>query len=179
MGSTPLKQPNYMPWVIGISIAINVIVAILFFLPGYRGLEHVDLTILPMFNAVFNSFTFVFLLAAYIAIRQKNIKVHRRFIYAAFTTTTLFLITYVIYHFLTESTRYGGDGLLRYVYYFFLLTHVLLAIVIVPMALISAGSGLANHVDRHRKIARWTMPLWLYVSATGVIVYLMIRPYYG
>lgn len=172
------RPRNYTPLVIALSVAINLIVAILFFLPGYRGLEHLDLTFLPMMNAIFNSFTFVFLLAAYWAIRRKEVQTHRRFIYAALTTTTLFLLTYVTYHFLTESTRYGGVGPIRYVYFFLLLTHVLLAIAIVPMALFSVASGLNNQVDRHRRIARWTMPLWLYVSATGVIVYLMIRPYY-
>lgn len=167
-----------MPVVIALTVLINALVAVLFFLPGYRGEVQFDLTILPMLNAMFNSFTFVFLLAAYFAVRQKQIKVHRNLILAAFTSTTLFLLTYVAYHFLTESTKYGGEGPLRYVYFFFLITHVVLAAVIVPLALTSALSGLGMQVERHRKIARWTMPLWLYVSATGVIVYLMIRPYY-
>lgn len=171
-----MNKKNYMPLVVGLSIAINLIVAVLFFLPGYSGKR--DLTILPMFNAIFNSFTFIFLLAAWYAIRRKNITVHRRFIFAALTTTTLFLISYLTYHSLTESTKYGGVGPLRYVYFFFLLTHIVLAVVIVPLALTSVLSGLTTQVERHRKISRWTMPLWLYVSLTGVIVYLMIRPYY-
>ncbi len=172
------NEKNYTPVVVGLSIAINVLVAVLFFLPEYQGAHGMDLTFLPMLNAIFNSFTFVFLLAALYAVKKKNITLHRRFIYAAFTSTTLFLVCYVTYHFLTESTKYGGEGAIRYVYFFFLLTHILLAIVIVPLALTTVARGLNMQVEKHRKIARWTMPLWLYVSLTGVIVYLMIRPYY-
>lgn len=178
LSEASVKQRNYTPFVVGLSIAINVLVAILFFLPGYEGLDHIDLTILPMMNAIFNSFTFVFLLMALFAIKQKNIVLHQRFIFAAFTTTALFLMTYVTYHFLAESTSYGGEGPLRYIYFFILITHILLAIIIVPFALMTLARGLNMQVEKHRKIARWTMPLWLYVSLTGVIVYLMISPYY-
>jgi putative membrane protein len=103
---------------------------------------------------------------------------HRAFIGAAFTSTTLFLVSYVTYHYLTESTKYGGEGALRSIYFFVLLTHIVLAIVVVPLALMSVVRGLQMQVERHRKIAKWTMPIWLYVSFTGVVVYLMISPYY-
>jgi putative membrane protein len=85
----------------------------------------------------------------------------------------------VTYHYLTESTSYGGGGPLKYVYFFILITHILLAIVIVPLALITVTRGLNMQVEKHRKIARWTMPIWLYVSLTGVLVYLLISPYYA
>ncbi|TLS37947.1 DUF420 domain-containing protein [Pseudalkalibacillus caeni] len=169
---------NYTPWIVGISIAVNVIVAMLFFLPGYEGEVGFDIHLLPLLNAVFNSFTFVFLLAALIFIKQKNITLHRRFIWAAFTTTSLFLISYLTYHSIAESTSYGGEGPLKYIYYFILITHIILAAAIVPLALVTLVRGLTNRVEKHRKIARWTMPLWLYVSLTGVFVYLMISPYY-
>ncbi|WP_199617145.1 DUF420 domain-containing protein [Paenibacillus alkalitolerans] len=175
---SPTKERNYTPLIVTLSIAVNAIVAILFFLPEAEGLEHIDFTILPMLNAVFNSFTFVFLLMALFFIRKKNIKVHRNFIFAAFTSTLLFLLSYVTYHYATESTPYGGEGIIRYVYFFILITHIVLAIVIVPLALLTTARALNNKVELHRKIARWTMPLWLYVSITGVIVYLMISPYY-
>lgn len=172
------RDRNYTPVIVGLSIAINAIVAILFFMPKYEGLDHLDLTFLPMLNAIFNSFTFVFLLMALYAIRKKNIKLHSRFILAALTTTTLFLISYVTYHSLTESTRYGGEGILRYVYLFILITHILLAIIVVPLALTTVVRGFTMQTEKHRRIARWTMPIWLYVSLSGVIVYLMISPYY-
>ncbi len=173
------EKRNYTPWIVFLSIAINLIVAILFFMPKMERGNQLDLTVLPMLNAVFNSFTFVFLLSALYFIRRKNIVMHRRFIFAAFITTALFLITYVTYHFLAKSTPYGGEDVFRYLYYFFLLTHILLAIVIVPLALTTLARGLNRQDEKHRRIARWTMPLWLYVAASGVIVYLMISPYYA
>lgn len=173
-----VKQRNYTPWVVTLSIVINVIVALLFFMPKVDRFDHWDLTFLPMLNAIFNSFTTVFLLVGLYFIRRKNVKLHRRFILAAFATTALFLVTYLIYHSLAESTPYGGEGFLRVVYYFILITHIVLAAAIVPMALLSLARGLNMQVEKHRKIARWTMPLWLYVSITGVLVYLMISPYY-
>lgn len=171
-------ERNYTPWVVGISIAINVIVAVLFFMPKAEGFDHLDLTFLPMLNAIFNSFTTVFLVAALFFIKQKNIQMHRRFILSAFASTALFLVTYLTYHALAESTSYGGEGILVPIYYFILITHIVLAAVIVPLALFSLVWGLSMKVEKHRRIARWTMPLWLYVSVTGVLVYLMISPYY-
>ena len=172
------KQRNYTPLIVTLTIVINVLIAVLYFMPEYEKVSDVDLTFLPFLNAVFNSFTFVFLVAALISIKQKNIQRHRRFIFSAFTTTALFLISYVTYHALTESTTYGGEGGIRYFYYFILLTHIILSAVIVPLVLLSAARGLNMDVENHRKIARWTMPLWLYVSFTGVLVYIMISPYY-
>ena len=173
-----MKNKSIWPIVIGLSIVVNLVVVILFFMPQYEGLAHVDLTFLPLMNAIFNSFTFLFLLAALIAILKKNVTVHKRFIFAAFTTTFLFLITYVTYHALTESTPFGGEGIIRSIYFFILLTHIVLAVVIVPLALYSFGTGITTQTEKHRKVARWTMPLWLYVSLTGVLVYIMISPYY-
>lgn len=162
-----------------ITIIVNGLVAYLIFADGFTGhIEGFDLTILPMINAILNSFTTVFLAMALYFILRKNIKAHRRFIYAAFTSTALFLITYVTYHYLAESTSYGGTGILAGIYYFILITHIILAAVIVPLAILSFLRGVRNQVEKHKKIARWTMPLWLYVSITGVLVYLMISPYY-
>jgi len=170
---------NYVPWVVGLSITINVVVLLLLFMPNFEPSHGFDLTVLPMFNAIMNSFTFVFLLGALIFIMKKNVPWHRRFIYAAFTTTALFLVSYLAYHSMAPSTSYGGEGPLRYVYYFVLITHIVLAAAIVPLSLLTFARGITNKVDKHRRIARWTMPLWLYVSFTGVVVYLMIKPYYG
>ncbi|MFG6149190.1 DUF420 domain-containing protein [Halobacillus sp. B23F22_1] len=172
------KNFNYVPWVIGLSIAINAIVVTLLFIPEIEGGTSFDIHLLPLLNAILNSFTFVFLSAALFMILRKNITWHKRFIFAAFTTTALFLISYLTYHSMSSSTSFGGEGFVAAVYYFILITHIVLAAVIVPLALLTLFRGLAMKVDKHRKIARWTMPLWLYVSLTGVIVYLMISPYY-
>ncbi|MDQ0163160.1 DUF420 domain-containing protein [Bacillus alveayuensis] len=171
---------NYTPLVVALSVVINAVILILFFTPiGYRGDIEFDLTIFPRFNAILNSFTFVFLLAALFAIKKKNIKVHRNFIIAAFITTTLFCISYLTYHYLsTEPTRYGGEGFLKYFYFFILTTHSFLAAVIVPLALFAFFWGMSMQVEKHRKIVRWAMPIWLYVSFTGVLVYILISPYY-
>lgn len=175
-----VKQRNYTPLIWLLSILIVGIIIATYYLPKIPSgnIGGVELTVLPMLNAILNSFTFLFLLTALIMIKKKNIKLHRRFIVAAFVTTFLFCISYLTYHSLAESTSYGGDGLMIYIYYFILITHIVLAALIVPLALITLGRGLNMQVEKHRKIARWTMPLWLYVSITGVLVYFMISPYY-
>src|SRR5699024_5985123 len=118
------------------------------------------------------------LLAALYFILKKNITIHRNFIFAAFTTTTLFLITYLTYHYLAPSTSFGGEGIVKGIYYFVLISHITLAPIVVALALFTLTWGLTRQVEKHKKIARWTMPIWLYVSLTGVIVYMMISPYY-
>jgi putative membrane protein len=175
-----VKQRNYNPliWILSILI-IGVIFATNLLPKSTDGsIGGIELRVLPMFNAIINSFTFVFLTISLIMIKKKNIKMHRTFIIAAFVTTFLFCISYLTYHSLAESTSYGGEGILKSIYYFILITHIVLAAAIVPLALITLGRGLNMKVEKHRKIARWTMPLWLYVSLTGVIVYLLISPYY-
>ncbi|MBD1380558.1 DUF420 domain-containing protein [Metabacillus arenae] len=174
------KGKNYTGIVITLSIVVNTLILALFFGPiGYGGDVTFDIKIFPRINAILNSFTFVFLLVALFAIKKKNIKLHKGFILAAFTTTLLFCVSYLTYHFLSvETTRYGGEGFLRTVYFFILITHSFLAAIIVPLALFSLIWGWTGQITKHRKIVRWSMPIWLYVSFTGVIVYLMISPYY-
>ncbi|AXF55503.1 DUF420 domain-containing protein [Salicibibacter kimchii] len=173
------KGKNYIPLVVTLTIVINGLIAIVFFMDGAASSAPFDVTLLPMLNAIYNSFTTVFLLAALYAILRKNVQAHRRFIYAALTTTALFLVTYLTHHALAESTTYGGDGILAGIYYFILLTHIPLAAAIVPLALLSVLWGYTNQLRKHRKIVRWTMPLWLYVSITGVLIYILISPYYA
>ncbi|WP_096199220.1 DUF420 domain-containing protein [Bacillus sp. FJAT-45350] len=172
------KKRNYKPIIIILTLVINGLVVLLASLPGVEGFDLFDVRILPLMNAIFNSFTFLFLLFALIAIIKKNVNLHKKLIYAAFITTTLFLVTYVGHHFLAESTVYGGEGILRSIYYFILITHIVLAAAIVPLALTTVARAWNMENERHRKIARWTMPIWLYVSLTGVLVYIMISPYY-
>lgn len=179
-GTRPDKSKNYRSLAISLSAIIILTVIALLVLPGYG--EDVDLgfdlKILPLLNAIFNSISFVFLILALAAIRRKQVDTHRRFILAAVVMTTLFFISYITYHFLVPSTPYGGDGILRYIYYFVLLTHIPLAALVVPLGLFALFTGLNLEVRRHRRIARWAMPLWLYVSITGVLVYILISPYY-
>ncbi len=168
----------YRKWVIVLTFVINGLVAAAFFIGDYEGAVGFDVRILPLINAVLNSFTTVFLLAGLISILRKQVGLHRFFIFCAFGSTALFLVTYLAYHFLSDSTSYGGEGPMKSVYYFILITHIVLAAAIVPLALVTVFRALSGRIAQHRRIARWTMPLWLYVSITGVIVYLMISPYY-
>ncbi len=172
------KKRNYKPMIIWLSVILIGAIALL---SGRRGADEFtafDITILPMMNAIFNSFTFVFLVAALVAILRKNVKVHQIFIYAAFVTTFFFLLSYVAYHYLAPSTSFGGTGLQAAFYYFILITHIILAAAIVPLALTTVTRAWNRENKLHKKIAHWTMPIWLYVSFTGVLVYILIRPYY-
>ena len=178
MNTELVAKKNYTPLIVTLSIAIILLVGLAYFLPDLEFLKKQDLSLLPLINAILNSITFVALSLALIAIKRKNIPLHRNLIFTALTSTGLFLVTYLAYHFGAPSTKYGGTGVLKAVYLFILLTHIVLAAAIVPLALISVARGLNMQVEKHRKIARWTMPIWLYVSLTGVIVYIMISPYY-
>jgi len=174
------KQRNYNPiiWVLSF-IMIVVILGINYVPRSTTGtIAGIDLKILPLINAIVNGVTFILLVLSLIYIKKKNIKVHRRFIYAAFVTTFVFLVSYLTYHAMAGSTSYGGTGFIALIYYVILISHIVLAAILLPLALITLGRGLNMDVAKHRKIARWTMPIWLYVSLTGVLVYLFISPYY-
>ncbi|QOR76609.1 MAG: DUF420 domain-containing protein [Thermoflavifilum sp.] len=171
-------QPSYTGVIIAISVAIPLVVAALFILPhpdiqiGFR------LTLLPLFNAICNSVTAVLLLGSLYFIKHGQRQWHKRCNLAAVGLSVLFLISYVIYHSLAPETHFGGTGLIRYVYFFILITHILLAAVIVPLVLITLVRALQGKFDRHKKIARITWPLWFYVAISGVLVYILISPYY-
>ncbi|MBC7911784.1 MAG: DUF420 domain-containing protein [Pyrinomonadaceae bacterium] len=139
---------------------------------------------LPHVNATLNSISALLLIAGFIFIRRRNITAHRKCMIAAFATSTLFLISYITYHSLLVyylgqgPTRFRGEGWVRPVYFTILLTHTVLAVVIAPLAIITLWRGLSERFDKHRRIARWTLPIWLYVSVTGVMVYLMLYQFY-
>jgi len=138
----------------------------------------VTLQDLPALNAALNATSAVFLLAGYLLIRRGDRRNHQRAMLGALTTSALFLISYVMYHANTGSKPFPGQGPVRLVYFAILITHVVLAAVILPLALITAARGLRGQFERHKAIARWTLPLWLYVSVTGVIIYLMLYQLY-
>ena len=133
---------------------------------------------LPTLNAILNSISAVLLVTGYSFIRQKKISAHRACMIAAFVTSSLFLLSYLIYHYNVGSVRFQGQGVVRLIYFTILLTHTVLAAVIVPMIFITFARALKGRFDKHRAIARWTFPLWLYVSVTGVVVYLMLYHLY-
>ncbi|MCC7417634.1 MAG: DUF420 domain-containing protein [Acidobacteria bacterium] len=132
---------------------------------------------LPAVNAALNAISGVLLVAGYALIRQKRIAQHRKVMLAAFAASALFLASYVVYHAQVGSVRFTREGVVRPVYFTLLLTHVVLAAAVPPLALVTLFRGLSGRYDRHRRIARWTLPSWLYVSVTGVLVYVLLyRP---
>ena len=133
---------------------------------------------LPALNATLNGLSAILLTVGYVLIRRGRRDLHKRCMLAALTTSALFLISYVVYHLNTGSRPFPGQGLIRAVYFTILITHVILAATIVPLALTTTARGLLDQYDRHVRIARWTLPLWLYVSVTGVVIYLMLYQFY-
>lgn len=169
-----LNENKYNKLIVVLSIAIPVVVALLF---GVK----IDVTLpvfLPPIYASVNAITALVLIAAFVAIKNKNIKLHEKLMKLAIGLSVVFLVMYVLYHMTSDSTKYLGEGGIQYVYYFILITHILLSILVIPFVLITYVRAITNNIEKHKKIAKITFPLWLYVAVTGVIVYLMISPYY-
>jgi uncharacterized membrane protein YozB (DUF420 family) len=133
-----------------------------------------DYTILPGINATLNAIATVFLSVGWVFIRRRDIARHRACMLSAFATSALFLTSYVVYHANVGSVPFQGQGAVRVVYFLILITHIVLAALILPLALITLSRALSQRFDRHRRIARWTLPIWLYVSVTGVVIYVML-----
>lgn len=172
-----LSSPRIKFLVIALSILIPVIVAVLYIAPKDIEVGE-EVYYLPLLNAILNGTASLTLVAAFFAIKNKKVTLHKNLMLTTLVLSALFLLSYVTYHALTESTPFGGEGIIKIIYLIILLSHILLAIVIVPLVLITFSRALSEKFDKHKKIARITLPLWLYVTVTGVIVYLMISPYY-
>jgi len=166
---------KYNKWIWILSIVIPIVVAILFGIkiPGVERLGF-----LPPIYATINGLTAIILIAAVIQIKKGNRKTHERLMKTAIVFSILFLLLYITYHMTSDSTKYEGDGLIRYIYYFVLITHIVLSIIVIPFVLATFVRGLTGQFEKHKKIAKITFPLWLYVAISGVIVYVMISPYY-
>mgnify|MGYP000938036810 CR=1 FL=1 len=175
------NERNVRRFIWTMAVVIPIAVALLFLIPPVESLSEetrASLYVLPKLNALFNGTAFCCLIAAFIAIKNKNIRVHRAFTTSALALSVLFLLSYVAFHLTTESTKFGGEGGIRTVYLFILISHIILSTGIIPLVLFTYVRGLGMQVEKHRKLARITWPIWLYVTATGVIVYWMISPYY-
>ena len=133
---------------------------------------------LPPVYASINGFTALILIAALWAVKKRKLKLHENLMKVGLLLSALFLVLYVLYHMTSDSTPFGGEGVIKYLYYFIFISHILLSIVVFPFVLITFLRGITADFERHKKIARIAFPLWLYVAVTGVLVYLMISPYY-
>ncbi len=167
------KQP-YRNLIIALSITIPVVVATLFKvkIPGY------DFSFLPPIYASINGLTAVFLIVAVVAIKSGKKHMHEFLMKLCIGLSASFLVMYVLYHMTSEPTPYGGEGVSRYIYFIILISHIVLSVAVIPMVLFTFARALYGNFERHKALAKYTFPLWLYVAVTGVVVYLMISPYY-
>ena len=167
------KEP-YRKLIIVLSIIIPIVIAVLFKvqIKGY------DFSFLPPIYATINGITAILLITALVAIKNKKRVLHERIMKLCIMFSASFLVMYVLYHMTTESTTFGGEGIMRTVYFFILISHILLSIVVIPMVLFTFSRALSGNFERHKALAKFTFPIWLYVAVTGVIVFLMISPYY-
>ena len=171
---TEVKQ-SYNKLIISLSVVIPLAVAILFRvkIPGY------DLSFLPPIYATINGITAILLVAAVISIKNGNRVLHERLMKTCLVLSASFLVMYVSYHITSDSTPFGGVGWIRPVYFFILISHIVLSVAVVPLILFSFSRALQGDFERHKRLAKFTFPIWLYVAITGVVVYLMISPYYS
>lgn len=170
-----MKQPvPYRKIIIAVSIVIPLVVALLFKvkIKGY------DFSFLPPIYATINGITAILLITAVVLIKNGNRKWHERIMKTNILLSISFLVMYVLYHMTSESTPFGGVGVIRYAYFAILISHIVLSVGVIPLVLFTYVRALTGRFEEHKKLARYTFPVWLYVAVTGVIVYLMIRPYY-
>ena len=172
--STAINEKRLKRIIIALSLLIPVAVAILFTVK----IDFLDLSFLPPIYASINGLTALLLVAALVSIKNGKRKRHENLIKICLGLSASFLLLYVLYHMTSESTPYGGEAPLKYVYYFILITHIALSVVVIPFVLFTYLRAITGKFEKHRKLAKISFPLWLYVAGTGVIVYLMIAPYY-
>lgn len=169
------KEKRFNTVITVVSIIVPVVVALLFRVK----LPNVEpLSFLPPIYATINGITALFLIVAVIAIKNGKQKLHQNLMTTCILFSLAFLIMYIAYHMTSESTSYGGDGVVKYIYFFILITHIILSIIIIPLVMKTYAKAYLKQYDAHRKLARITFPIWLYVAITGVVVYVMISPYY-
>lgn len=175
MNTLAPENKKYKKIVITLSVAIPLAVAALF---GIR-IEGYNFSFLPPIYATVNGITAGLLIAAVVAIKNKKVQLHERLVKICLMLSASFLVMYMLYHMTSDPTSFGGEGVIRYVYFIILISHILLSVAVIPLVLFSYLRAWIGNFEGHRKLAKITFPLWLYVAVTGVVVYLMISPYYG
>ena len=168
------KKNKYGIWIKIISIVIPLVVAVLF---GVRVDYELPIFLPPIYSSL-NALTAVLLVLALVAIKSKKIKLHQRLMQTCIALSLIFLVMYIAYHMTTDPTPFGGEGFTKSIYFLILISHILLSIALIPLVLISYVRAFQEEFPAHKKISKVTFPIWLYVAVTGVVVYLMISPYY-
>ena len=168
------KKNKYGVWIKIISIVIPLVVAVLF---GVRVDYELPIFLPPIYSSL-NALTAVLLVLALVAIKSKKIKLHQRLMQTCIALSLIFLVMYIAYHMTTDPTPFGGEGFTKSIYFLILISHILLSIALIPLVLISYVRAFQEEFPAHKKISKVTFPIWLYVAVTGVVVYLMIFPYY-
>ena len=174
------KDSFFVPLIISLSIIIPIAVALLMLFPDVLHIESAsfDFSSLPFFHAILNGCAAILLFTGFILIKNKNAKAHKISMLTAFVLSSIFLVSYVISKLTNAPVPFGGEGIMRYIYFFVLISHIILSIVVLPLALFSIYRGMTGEISKHKKIVKWTLPIWLYVTFTGVLVYIFMAPYY-
>ena len=175
------KQDSFfVPLIISLSIIIPIVVALLMLFPNVFHIESksIDFSSLPYFHAILNGSTAVLLFTGFILIKNKKTNLHKISMLSAFVLSSVFLLSYVTSKLTNAPVPFGGEGLIRYIYFFILISHIILSVLVLPLALFSIYRGMTGEIEKHKSIVKYTFPIWIYVAITGVLVYVLMSPYY-
>jgi len=175
------KQDSFfVPLIITLSIIVPIVVALLMLFPDvfYIESEIIDFSSLPFFHAILNGSTALLLFTGFILIKSKKTNLHKISMLSAFVLSSVFLLSYVTSKLTNAPVPFGGEGVIRYIYFFILITHIILSIAVLPLALFSIYRGITGEIEKHKSIVKYTFPIWMYVAVTGVMVYILMSPYY-
>ena len=175
------KQDSFfVPLIITLSIIIPIVVALLMLFPDVFHIESesIDFSSLPFFHAILNGSTSVLLFTGFILIKNKKTNLHKISMLSAFVLSSVFLLSYVTSKLTNAPVPFGGEGLIRYIYFFILISHIILSVLVLPLALFSIYRGMTGEIEKHKSVVKYTFPVWMYVAITGVLVYILMSPYY-
>ena len=174
------KDSLFIPLIIGLSIIIPIVVALLMLFPTVFHIEseNYDFSSLPFFHAILNGSTAILLITGFMLIKNRKTNLHKAAMLSAFVLSSIFLVSYVISKLTNAPVPFEGEVIIRYVYFFILISHILLSILVLPLALFSIYRGITGENDKHKSIVKYTFPIWIYVAITGVLVYVLMSPYY-
>ena len=174
------KDSVFVPLIIALSVIIPIVVALLMLFPDVFHIESesIDFSSLPFFHAILNGSTAVLLLTGFVLIKNKKANLHKAAMLSAFVLSSVFLVSYVTSKLTNAPVPFEGEGVIRYVYFFILISHIILSISVLPLALFSIYRGMTGEITKHKSIVKYTFPIWMYVAITGVLVYILMSPYY-